>query len=243
MRPVASFTIAHTEIVRADGSLAGKLPAFAVIGIFLLYPAVETVMSSFRKGSYGRLGRWVGFDNYRRLFTDPDFINTLINNVLWIIVAPALIVAMGLGVAVLVALPPWTGPSDNAPAALAARHTAEQLRTNGLTATTSAMRASSPRWLADELTRSWTAQWPRLPEAFEEAADYGAPGGDELNRLHVPMGIVAAVDDPIHPLEVGVAWASAAPQAALRTVMLDEFGPDPGQLGAQCLAALDQAQP
>ena len=146
-------------------------------------------------------------------------------------------------VAVLVALPPWTGPSDNAPAALAARHTAEQLRTNGLTATTSAMRASSPRWLADELTRSWTAQWPRLPEAFEEAADYGAPGGDELNRLHVPMGIVAAVDDPIHPLEVGVAWAPAAPHGAPRTVMLDEFGPDPGQLGAQCLAALDQAQP
>ena len=29
MRPVASFTIARTEIVRADGSLAGKLPAFA----------------------------------------------------------------------------------------------------------------------------------------------------------------------------------------------------------------------
>lgn len=78
------------------------LPAFAVIGIFLLYPAVETVMASFRKGSYGRLGRWVGFDNYRGLFTDPDFINTLINNVLWILVAPALIVAMGLGVAVLV---------------------------------------------------------------------------------------------------------------------------------------------
>lgn len=146
-------------------------------------------------------------------------------------------------VAVLAALPPWTGPSDNAPAALAARHTAEQLRRDGLTATTSAMRASSPRWLADELTRSWTAQWPRLPEAFEEAASYGAPSRDELKRLHVPMGIAAAVDDPIHPLEVGVAWASSAPQAALRTVMLGEFGPDPGQLGAQCLAALDQAQP
>ena len=29
MRPVASFTIVRTEIVRADGSLAGKLPAFA----------------------------------------------------------------------------------------------------------------------------------------------------------------------------------------------------------------------
>ena len=146
-------------------------------------------------------------------------------------------------VAVLVALPPWTGPSDNAPAALAARHTADQLRRNGLAATTSVMRASSPRWLADELTRSWTMQWPRLPEAFEVAASYGAPSRDELRRLHVPMGIAAAGDDPIHPLEVGMEWASAAPRAALRTVMLDEFGPEPGQLGAQCLAALDQIQP
>lgn len=141
-------------------------------------------------------------------------------------------------VAVLAALPPWTGASDTAPAALAARHTADQLRRAGLAETTSTMRASSPRWLADELERSWTAQWPRLPEAFEEAASYVAPSRDELTHLRVPMGIVAADDDPIHPLEVGLEWASAAPHAAVRTVGLEEFGPDPGQLGAQCLAAL-----
>lgn len=141
-------------------------------------------------------------------------------------------------VAVLAALPPWTGASDGAPAVLAARHTADQLRRNGLAATTSDMRASSPTWLADELDRSWTAQWPRLPEAFEEAARYVAPNRDDLSHLRTPMGIVAAQDDPIHPLEVGLEWASAAPRAALRIVALEEFGPDPERLGAQCLAAL-----
>ena len=78
------------------------LPAMAAITVFLLYPAAETVIASFRRGRRGRLLEFVGFDNYARLFGDPNFLNTLINNVLWIIVAPAAIVAFGLLVAVLV---------------------------------------------------------------------------------------------------------------------------------------------
>lgn len=78
------------------------IPAFAVITVFLLYPAVETIGGSFRSGNNGRLGEFVGFDNYVKLFTDPTFINTLINNVLWILVAPVGIVGFGLLVAVLV---------------------------------------------------------------------------------------------------------------------------------------------
>jgi hypothetical protein len=52
------------------------------------------------------------------------------------------------------------------------------------------------------------------------------------------MGVAAATDDPIHPLEVGLEWAAAAPRAALRTVTLDQIGADPAALGAACLAAL-----
>ena len=103
------------------------------------------------------------------------------------------------------------------------------------------MRASSPAWLADELTRSWVAQWPTLPDAFDEAAAYVSPTSSELERMTAPMGVVAAADDPIHPLEVALEWVSAAPNAALRTVTLNEFGPDPARLGAQCLAALFDA--
>jgi pimeloyl-ACP methyl ester carboxylesterase len=144
-------------------------------------------------------------------------------------------------VAVLAALPAWTGAAPSAPAALSARHTADQLRTAGLVATTAQMRASSPAWLADELSRSWLGQWPDLPDAMEEAAGYVAPSVTELERLSVPMGVVGASDDPIHPLEVALEWVSAAPHAALRTVSLDDFGPDPQVLGAACLAALQDA--
>ncbi len=147
----------------------------------------------------------------------------------------------GHAVAVLAALPAWTGSPGLAPAAQAARHSAHALRRDGLVAATSQMRASSPQWLADELTRSWVGQWPALPDAMEEAAGYVAPTCPELELLSVPMGIVAAVDDPVHPLEVAVEWVSAAPRAALRTVTLDEMGTDPAVLGAACLAALRDA--
>ena len=141
-------------------------------------------------------------------------------------------------VAVLAALPAWAGAPGAAPAALAARYSASRLRADGLAATTTQMRSSSPPWLADELARSWRAQWPQLPDAMEEAAAYVAPTRSDLTRLAAPLAVVGAVDDPIHPLQVAVDWATAAPRAALRTVTLDEIGLDPAALGAACLAAL-----
>jgi pimeloyl-ACP methyl ester carboxylesterase len=144
-------------------------------------------------------------------------------------------------VAVLAALPPWTGSPTTAPAAQAARHSANELRRVGLAAATTRMRASSPPWLAEELTRSWAAQWPQLPDAMEEAAGYVAPTCAELERLNGPLGVAAASDDPIHPMQVGAEWAAAAPRAALRRVTLEQIGADPAALGAACLAAVSEA--
>jgi pimeloyl-ACP methyl ester carboxylesterase len=144
-------------------------------------------------------------------------------------------------VGVLAALPAWTGEPDTAPAALAARHSAEMLRRDGLASATAQMRAGSPAWLADELTRSWVGQWPALPDAMDEAARFVAPTCGELEGLAAPMGVASATDDPIHPVEVGIEWVAAAPRAALRTVTLDEMGADPSVLGAACVAALLEA--
>ncbi|MFV0494396.1 alpha/beta hydrolase [Mycobacterium sp.] len=144
-------------------------------------------------------------------------------------------------VAVLAALPAWSGGPGDAPAAQAARHTAAQLRRQGLAVTTAQMRASSPPWLAAELTRSWQAQWPGLPDAMEAVASFVAPSCAELAALTAPLGVVAALDDPIHPLRVGADWANAAPRGALRTVTLTEMGTHTEVLGAACLAALGAA--
>jgi pimeloyl-ACP methyl ester carboxylesterase len=141
-------------------------------------------------------------------------------------------------VAVLAALPPWTGSPGNAPAAQAARYSADVLRRDGLVSATAQMRASSPPWLADELARSWLGQWPSLPDAMDAASRYISPTSAELGTLTVPMGVGAATDDPVHPLDVAVEWAASAPMAALRTVTLVEMGAEPAVLGAACLAAL-----
>ena len=141
-------------------------------------------------------------------------------------------------VAVLAVLPPWTGAPGEAPASLSARHTAATLRRDGLDATTAVMRSSSPGWLADELARSWRRQWPGLPDAMDEAAAYVAPSADELRGLAVPMAVIGASDDAIHPVTVAADWASWAPRAALRTVRLADFGPCPPLLGAACVDAL-----
>ena len=39
-----------------------------------------------------------------------------------------------------------------------------------------------------------------------------SPTCAELEALTVPMGVAAATDDPVHPLEVGFEWVAAAPR-------------------------------
>jgi alpha-glucoside transport system permease protein len=74
------------------------LPAFAAIVLYLIYPAVLTVINSF-KDNFSR--EYVGTKNYTDLFSDSDFRQTLLNTLLWIIIVPAVTVALGLLVAVL----------------------------------------------------------------------------------------------------------------------------------------------
>ena len=56
--------------------------------------------------------------------------------------------------------------------------------------------------------------------------------------MNVPLALVAADDDLVHPAAVAADWAAWAPRAALRTVRLEDFGPNPALLGAAALAAL-----
>ncbi len=73
-------------------------PAVLVVGLFLVYPAVQTVVYSFANDDSSG---WVGLDNYVTLLGDASFRSALINNVLWIVVVPTMSVVIGLLVAVL----------------------------------------------------------------------------------------------------------------------------------------------
>jgi alpha-glucoside transport system permease protein len=100
-------------MARTQRSYAGwlfALPAFVFLFVYLVYPTIVTFVDSFYTGIGFKLNKFVGLDNYTRLFTfDPYFFNrntfpptgTVINNIIWLIVFTTLVIAFGLLVAVL----------------------------------------------------------------------------------------------------------------------------------------------
>src|SRR5438034_8496553 len=93
------------------GAILFLLPAAVLLLVFLLYPAIYTLLLSFNRGRNGVFSEWVGLDNYVRLFSDPDFINfttfppsgALWNNVLWIVLYTSIVIFLGLIIAVVAA--------------------------------------------------------------------------------------------------------------------------------------------
>jgi alpha-glucoside transport system permease protein len=83
------------------------LPALVVLGVWVIYPAIYTVVRSFY-GQQGYLGNWVGIDNYRSLFTESALTTAIKNNALWVAVVPALVTSVGLIFAVLTERIRWS---------------------------------------------------------------------------------------------------------------------------------------
>jgi alpha-glucoside transport system permease protein len=75
------------------------LPALAAIGLYLVYPAYQTVVFSF--ANYNST-EWVGLQNFRDLLSSSNFHTTLFNTALWIVVVPTVTIILGLIIAVLV---------------------------------------------------------------------------------------------------------------------------------------------
>lgn len=85
-------------------------PALFLIFIFLVYPTFWTIRLSFYGGPGFIPTRFVGLDNYVRMFTlDPYFFNTrnfpptgaLINNIIWLFLFTPLVIGLGLIIAVM----------------------------------------------------------------------------------------------------------------------------------------------
>jgi len=74
------------------------LPAYLAITVYLLYPALQTIIDSFRDEASQS---WVGLENYTELLGSSDFRGTLFNTLLWLLIVPAATVALGLAVATL----------------------------------------------------------------------------------------------------------------------------------------------
>ncbi|HET8651325.1 MAG TPA: sugar ABC transporter permease [Gaiellaceae bacterium] len=87
------------------------LPAVVLLTVLVVWPMIRTIYFSFGDtNSRLQFTRWVGFDNYERLFTkDKEFLNlevfppegALINNLKWVVLYTSISLALGLLIAVL----------------------------------------------------------------------------------------------------------------------------------------------
>jgi len=73
-------------------------PAIVLLAFYLVYPAVNTAILSLQDA---RSKTFVGFDNYVTIFTKSQYLTSIRNSVIWVLVVPFLAVVVGLAFATL----------------------------------------------------------------------------------------------------------------------------------------------
>lgn len=85
-------------------TLAFLAPAAILLGIWIVYPTINTIIRSFYDADGAE---FVAFDNYEELFTRDVLVTAIENNALWLAVVPALVTAIGLVFGVLIERIRW----------------------------------------------------------------------------------------------------------------------------------------
>jgi alpha-glucoside transport system permease protein len=73
-------------------------PALVLLAVFLVYPVFNTIFISLRSSNSTE---FVGLDNYRFVFTDPDMLRSIRNTVGWLVLVPIVAVSIGLAFATM----------------------------------------------------------------------------------------------------------------------------------------------
>jgi alpha-glucoside transport system permease protein len=74
------------------------LPGLFFVGLMLIYPTFQTINYSFANADSTA---YVGVANYTAIFSSSEFWQSIVNNILWLLIVPAVVVAFGVIVAVL----------------------------------------------------------------------------------------------------------------------------------------------
>ena len=80
-------------------------PAAALLGIWVVYPAIRTIIRSFFDATGNH---FVWFANFKALFTTDLLLTAIKNNVLWVAIVPVFVTALGLIFAVLTERVRWS---------------------------------------------------------------------------------------------------------------------------------------
>jgi alpha-glucoside transport system permease protein len=80
-------------------------PALVLLGVWVIYPAIATARRSFFADD--NANDFVGFQNWDRMFSDETVHTAIKNNIIWILIAPMAVTALGLVLAVLTERISW----------------------------------------------------------------------------------------------------------------------------------------
>ncbi|WP_237729747.1 carbohydrate ABC transporter permease [Petrotoga sp. 8T1HF07.NaAc.6.1] len=94
-----------SPLKKKEATFGWKLvsPAVILIGLFIMYPVLYNIYLSFFEVSLtpGAPNKFVGFQNYRELLTDPTFWNSFGITILYVLITVVGSILVGLGVALL----------------------------------------------------------------------------------------------------------------------------------------------
>ena len=77
-------------------------PALIVFSVFVLWPLLDSFRYSFTNwNGFNPNYKFVGFDNFAKVFSDPNFFTAIINTAIWMVAALVLPTLLGLGLALL----------------------------------------------------------------------------------------------------------------------------------------------
>jgi alpha-glucoside transport system permease protein len=80
-------------------------PAAVLLGVWVIYPAIRTIIRSFFDAAGDH---FVWFANFKELFTSDLLLTAIKNNALWVAIVPAFVTAIGLIFAVLTERVRWS---------------------------------------------------------------------------------------------------------------------------------------
>ncbi|MEV0438844.1 sugar ABC transporter permease [Streptomyces spectabilis] len=175
-------------------ALPWALPAFAFVGVLLVYPFLRSVYGSFFEDN-GFTSSYTGLDNYTRLADDPIFGRSLLNTLMWVAGTLLLPVLAGLVIALATHRLRWGGVAQLVivlPFAISGTATAAlwyfMLTSDG--AVNQALRAVG----LDSWAQLWLLEWPQNTLALIVASTWQATG---LNVVLFAIGLRAIPRDTV----------------------------------------------
>ncbi|WP_030669431.1 carbohydrate ABC transporter permease [Streptomyces sp. NRRL B-1347] len=180
-------------------ALPWALPAFAFVGVLLVYPFLRSVYGSFFEDN-GFTSSYTGLDNYTRLADDPVFGRSLLNTLMWVAGTLLLPVLAGLVIALATHRLRWGGLAQLVivlPFAISGTATAAlwyfMLTSDG--AVNQALRAVG----LDSWAQLWLLEWPQNTLALIVASTWQATG---LNVVLFAIGLRAIPRDTVEAAQL-----------------------------------------